>query len=70
MFLWFVLAMALFLIGAFSVHARDNYFYIGGGAGVTLHDTNTSNLTGTAKLDEQDFGLRFLSDINCLIGLV
>jgi len=39
-------------------------FYTGGSVGMTTLDTGTTNLTGTAELDEDDFGFKIYGGVN------
>jgi opacity protein-like surface antigen len=45
--------------------------YIGGSVGMTTLDTRITNLTGTAELDEDDFGIKYYGGvrINRIFGL-
>jgi len=40
------------------------HIYIGGSGGMSIFDSGVSNTTGTAELDEDDFGFKFYGGVN------
>jgi len=57
----FTIATSLSLVLTGSVFANDTNWYMGVGVGQTNTDTQISNTTGNAKLDEKDLGYKIFA---------
>lgn len=63
--------IALLFVGPTSSSAQDTNWYLGAGYGISSFDSDVTNLTGGASLDDEDSGFKFFAgyQFNDFLGI-